>query len=154
MKLHSPRELWSHEDEKVREFGKAFFVFLAVIGAIAAHRALRAVGAGWTPLDTSLPIVWQAARHWWLSAWAVLTFSAAFPWFSRPVYVLAMLLSMCVGFVLSNVILFLMFATLFVFIGRMRAASSPIKKGFESGSPTYWQKHKGVEGPARYYRQY
>lgn len=154
MKLHSPKELWSHEDERVREFGKAFFVFLAVIGAIVAHRALRAVGAAWLPLETSTPIVWHAARTWWLSAWAVLTFTAAFPWFSRPVYVLAMLASMCIGFVLSNVILFLMFATLFVVIGRLRAASSPIKKGFEQGAPSYWSKHRGVEGQSRYYRQY
>lgn len=154
MKLFSPKELWSHEDDKVREFGKAFFVFLAAIGAVVAHKALRAVGAGWTPLETAAPIVWHAARTWWLSAWAVLTFSAAFPWFSRPVYVLAMLFSMCIGFVVSNVVLFLMFATLFVAIGRLRAATSPIQKSFEKNAPSYWKKHRSVDGTGRYYRQY
>ena len=154
MKLPSPREIWAHDDERVREFGKAFFVFLAILGALAARHALRAVGAHLRPLDVSVPIAWQAARHWWLGAWAVLTFSAAFPWFSRPVYVVATVVSMIIGFVIGNTVLFLTFITLFVALGRLRASSSPIKKGFERDRASYWNKHRGVETTARYYRQY
>lgn len=154
MKLPSAKEIWAHDDEKVREFGKAFFVFLAIIGALMARSALKSKGAQLFPLEIGLPIAWDAARHWWLGAWAVLTFSTAFPWFSRPVYVIATIASMAIGFVVSNVVLFLMFATMFVFIGRMRAATSPIKKRFERDTATYWTKHKSVEATDRYYRQY
>lgn len=152
MHLPSVREIWSHDDERVREFGKAFFVVLAIFGAVAARSALARMTVS---LDgaTRLAVTWQAAKLWWLSAWAVLTFAAAFPWFMRPVYVVVNLVGMCIGFVVGQVVLALMWLGMFVTMGRMRRATSPIQKAFDRERPSYWRPHAPVKSD-RYYRQY
>ena len=158
MKLESPRELWSHGDDKVREFGKAFFVVLALVGAAAARRALahhpvEPVHAV-PDLSLKLAIVWEAAKVPWLSAWAVLTFACAFPWFVRPVYVALTLVGMAIGFAVGNVLLGATWLTLFVAIGRLRRASSPVELERDPARATYWKPHEKVRSSSRYYRQY
>jgi hypothetical protein len=150
LKLPSPSEIWSHDDQRVRDFGKAFFVVLAAFGAWSAYRALGASPAG-TP---RLPVIWAAARTWWLAAWAVLTFAAAFPWAMRPVYLLLTVVGMSIGFVLGHAVLALTFFTMFVAIGRMRRASSPVARGFDRQASSYWSAHPKVNSATRYYRQY
>lgn len=152
LSLPKPSEFWNHEDQKVRDFGKAFFVVLAFFGAMAARRALAACD-GHFP-EGKLAVIWSAGRTWWLTAWAVLTFASAFPWFARPVYVAISVVGMSIGFVLGNAVLALMFFTLFVVIGRMRRPSSPVARGFEPGAASYWSTHKSAGSTARYYRQY
>lgn len=154
MKLPSPAEIWAHEDEKVREFGKAFFAFLCIVALVVGRRKLQACGMSLFPVANSWPILWGAMGPWLLGAWAVLTFTSAFPWFSRPVYVAATIFSMIIGFVMGHVVLLLLFVTLFVTIGRLRAASSPIRKSFEKDAQSYWIKHRPAPEAGRYYRQY
>lgn len=154
MKLPSPSEIWSHEDRRVRDFGKAFFVILAAFGAMAAWRALGACPREALCADGRLPVIWHAARTWWLSAWAVLTFAAAFPWAMRPVYLVLTLVGMSIGFVLGHAVLALVWVTLFVTIGRMRRATSPVTRAFDRAAPSYWTPHAKVRSTTRYYRQY
>lgn len=147
-----PSEFWNHDEQRIRDFGKAFFVVLALFGAMAARRALSSAHAH---LEVSrLDIVWHAARSWWLAAWAVLTFASAFPWFTRPVYVVISVVGMSIGFLLGHTVLALMFFTLFVTIGRARRATSPIAKGLDPAASTYWSTHRTADSTARYYRQY
>lgn len=154
MKLPSVREMWGHEDDRVREFGKAFFVVLVIFGALAARSALNKLGAA--PLDGALrmAVAWEAAKLWWLSAWAVLTFATAFPWFTRPVYVLMNLVGMSIGFVFGHVVLGMMWIGMFATIGYMRRATSPVQMRFDKQAQTYWKKHATVKSPDRYYRQW
>ena len=154
MKTFSPREIWAHDDGKIREFGKAGFVVLAILGALAARRALAAHPLVLGLTGSRLPIVWQAARLYWLSGWALLTFAGAFPWFTRPLYVAMTVVGMSIGAVLGHAVLALTFFTLFVAIGRLRRTSSPVEMGFDRAAPTYWKTHEQVSDPKRYYRQY
>lgn len=154
MMLPSPSEIWSHDDQRVRDFGKAFFVILAAVGGVAAWRALGACPHQELCAAGRLTVIWEAARMWWLSAWAVLTFAAAFPWAMRPAYLILTVLGMSIGFVLGHAVLALVFFTLFVTIGRGRRATSPVIRTFDRSAASYWAPHAKVRSTTRYYRQY
>jgi hypothetical protein len=147
-----PSEFWNHDEQRIRDFGKAFFVVLAVFGGMAARRATNACHGNY-PVGY-FQVVWEAAQYWWLTAWAVLTFTNAFPWFTRPLYVVVSVVGMSIGFVLGHAVLALMFFTLIVWIGRMRRPTSPIAKTLDTAAPTYWSAHRPAGSTARYYRQY
>ena len=87
---------------------------------------------------------------------AVGLFLLALPQFARPVYVPWYFVACCVGLVIGNLALALVFFVLVTSLGwLMRALGRrPLRKSFDKQAGTYWQDAEQVDDPNRYYRQF
>ncbi len=80
----------------------------------------------------------------------------AVPQIARPVYVVWYFVACCIGLVVGNLALAIVFYVLITGIGLvMRALGrQPVRKGFDKRAATYWQDAEQVDDPKRYYRQF
>ena len=80
----------------------------------------------------------------------------AVPQIARPVYVVWYLVACCIGLVVGNLALALVFFVLVSGLGWvMRALGRrPARKGFDKRAATYWHDAEQVDDPERYYRQF
>ena len=80
----------------------------------------------------------------------------AVPKIVRPVYVVWYLVACCIGLVVGNLALALVFFVLVSGLGLvMRALGRrPVRKGFDKRAATYWHDAEQVDDPERYYRQF
>jgi hypothetical protein len=78
------------------------------------------------------------------------------PQIARPVYVVWYLVACCIGLVVGNLALALVFFVLVSGLGLvMRALGRrPVSKGFDKRAATYWHDAEQVDDPERYYRQF
>lgn len=60
------------------------------------------------------------------------------------------------GFVVSHVLLFLVFFGVFAPLGLLMRACGrdPLRRTFDSTAETYWEKHNAPAPPARYFKQF
>jgi len=78
------------------------------------------------------------------------------PFLAKPFYVVWYFLACCIGVVVGNLMLVLLYygvVTVLGFLVRLLGRSL-ISKGFTKGTPTYWQKPEPVLDYKRYYRQF
>jgi hypothetical protein len=153
MVIPNIRELYGHPDEKIRGFGKLASLILVGIGIWMAVKS-RAAGSPTCAFGCPFATFLAAGKACWFAALVVLAGSIFAPCLIRPFYILLSFVGMCVGFVLGHVVLTLTYLTLFVLIGRLRRATSPVTKRFEPSVPTYWTKRGPAKSLDRYYRQY
>jgi uncharacterized membrane protein YccC len=80
----------------------------------------------------------------------------ALPQIARPVYVVWYFAACCVGTVVGNVALGIVFYVLVTGVGLfMRALGRRlVRKTFDKRATTYWQDAEQVDDPNRYYRQF
>lgn len=80
----------------------------------------------------------------------------ALPQITRPFYVGWYFAACCVGLVVANLMLAIVFFVLVTGLGLlMRAVGRrPVRKTFDRGAATYWQDAEPVDDPQRYYRQF
>jgi hypothetical protein len=80
----------------------------------------------------------------------------AVPQIARPFYVVWYFVACCIGTVVGNLALAIVFFVLVTGLGLfMRAfGRRPFRKTFDNRAATYWQDTERVDDPSRYYRQF
>ena len=80
----------------------------------------------------------------------------ALPQIARPFYVAWYFVACCIGMVVGNLALAIVFFGLVTGLGLlMRAVGRrPVRKTFDKRAATYWQDAEHVDDPNRYYRQF
>jgi hypothetical protein len=80
----------------------------------------------------------------------------ALPQIARPVYVAWYFVACCIGTVVGNLALGIVFFVLVTGIGLLMRALGrrPVRKTFDKRAATYWQDAEQVDDPNRYYRQF
>jgi hypothetical protein len=78
------------------------------------------------------------------------------PQIARPFYVAWYFVACCIGIVVGNVALGIVFYVLVTGIGLLMRALGrrPVCKTFDKRASTYWQDAEQVDDPNRYYRQF
>ena len=80
----------------------------------------------------------------------------AVPQLARPLYVAWYFVACCIGVVVGNLALAIVFFVVLTGLGLvMRALGRhPVRKGFDKRAATYWHDGEQVDDPKRYYRQF
>jgi len=80
----------------------------------------------------------------------------ALPQLARPIYVAWYFVACCIGVVVGNLALAVVFFVVLTGLGLvMRALGRhPVSKGFDKRAATYWHDGEPVDDPRRYYRQF
>jgi hypothetical protein len=78
------------------------------------------------------------------------------PQIARPFYVLWYFVACCMGLLVGNLALAIVFFVLVTGIGLLMRAFGrrPVRKTFDKRAATYWQDAEQVDDPNRYYRQF
>lgn len=134
------------------------------INRTPSRRQLRQFAAFWFPAFWAL-VGFLLYRRFgpgvlpyavWGTAAAVSVAGLLSPAFMRWVFVGMMTLTFPIGWVISNVILMLVYYGVLTPIGlAMRLAGrDPMQRRFEPGARSYWVPRSGDVAPSRYFRQY
>jgi hypothetical protein len=80
----------------------------------------------------------------------------ALPQMARPFYVAWYFVACCIGTVVGNLALAIVFFVLVTGLGLLMRALGrrPVRKTFDKRAATYWQDAEHVDDPNRYYRQF
>ncbi len=80
----------------------------------------------------------------------------ALPQIARPIYVGWYFVACCIGTVVGNLALGIVFFVLVTGLGLLMRALGrrPLRKTFDKRAATYWQDPEQVDDPNRYYRQF
>ena len=121
-------------------FGAILFVFFIVIGGVIG----RALGS-----DVTRNVLWGAGALLGLAYYAV-------PGLRRPMFVGWMYAAYPLGFVVSHVLLGLVYFGVVTPIGLlMRAVGhDPMTRRLDRSAPTYWVEREQVSDVKRYFRQF
>ena len=127
--------------KQLNQFGFVWLGFLTLFGVIAFFK-----------LDAPTP-----AKVLWVLAVVVPVVGWLVPGFMRLVFVGMSYLAWPIGFVVSHVVLALVYYLVFVPIGLLMRVFGydPMQRGFDPGAATYWiaRDPKSSE-PKRYFRQF
>ena len=121
-------------------FGVLFAGFFGLLGLLAWRKS---------GLGASTEVLWSVAV-------AVPLVYYAIPAIRRPLFVLFMYLAFPIGFVISHLVLVLVYFLVFTPIGLvMRLLRfDPLQRHFDRGRETYWIERSSGEETSRYFRQY
>jgi hypothetical protein len=137
---------WQPDTAARRVFAKSLMIGLPCVAV--AFALLRWLGTG----------VWDStsAVQYGGAGFAVGALFYALPTIARPFYVVWYALACCIGFVVGNVLLGLIFYVLVTGIGLVRRLSgrAAIRKGPDPRATTYWVDAPPAPAPNRYYRQF
>lgn len=83
-------------------------------------------------------------------------FSALWPRANQPLYVLLALVSFPIGYVLSHVVLGIIFYLVLTPLGLFfrLVGRDPLSRRFDPEAESYWTSHAGTKDDERYFRQY
>ena len=137
---------WKPGPDEKRKLAKSLAIGCPVVGLLLLI-AVRLKTGAWgfqVPLEVA-----------GIGLLAAITF-LLLPELVRPFYVLWYFLACCIGFVVGNLILALLFYVGVTGIGIGRRVFSPhsFRKGFDKQASTYWRDAEQIDDPARYYRQF
>ena len=141
---------WHPDRRRLRGFGLAALVAFAALGAwVWVRRSIVGFALGDPAAETASGVLWAAA-----GACGVL--AAAAPACLRPLYVVLSLIGAPIGFVVSHVILAIVYYGILTPIGlAMRLAGrDPLHRNFDRAAGTYWVPRGVAPEPKRYFRQF
>jgi hypothetical protein len=130
---------WKPKPRELRQFAALWLVFFGLIGAY-----LRFVGGAPT----------AAAVLWAISLVGVVGMLA--PSFVRPLYVVWMGLAMPIGWLVSHLLLLVMYYLVLTPIGLiMRACGyDPLERRFDRTAKSYWYDQEPTTGFEQYFKQF
>jgi hypothetical protein len=129
---------WNPDRKELRSFAVAMLVGFAILGLIAAAKA-RGFG-------TPTFVLWTAG--------IVLAMASQVPGMGRGAYRAVYVPSSLIGFVVSQVLLTLIFVVVFIPIGFVLRLTGKDPLYLRPGKRLHWFKHAASTERRRYYRQY
>ena len=136
---------WKPNTRKLREFGIASLICFSAIGFFIAHKVGVFNGSGrWTAPG----VLWGLAV---CGALGILL-----PPLIRPLYLVLMAIAMPIGWVMSHVLLGLVFYGLFTPIALFfrLVGRDALQRKIDAKAPTYWEQAPPERKPGDYYRQF
>ena len=141
---------WHPDRKQLRGFG---WVCLLAFGVIATWCFFRhsLLGFSIAPLAAE-----RVAYALWTLAGLCAMLGLTAPPALRPVYVGLTLIGLPIGFVVSHVVMFVVFYGVLTPVGLMfrLVGYDPLQRRFEPGAPTYWVRRRPEQGAKRYFRQF
>jgi hypothetical protein len=137
---------WNPGTRERRKFALSLIIgFPCIAGVLLLIGFLR--GKGW-----NLPLA-GAVGGGGLAAGLVLL---ALPQIARPFYVAWYFAACCIGIVVGNLALGIVFFVLVTGLGLLMRilGRQPMRKTFDKRAATYWRDAEPVDDPSRYYRQF
>jgi hypothetical protein len=137
---------WNPDPRERRKFALSLVIGFPCIALILLLLGyLR--GKGWNiPLAATIGVGGLAVGLVLLAA----------PQIARPLYVAWYFVACCIGTVVGNLALGIVFFVLVTGVGLLMRAfgRQPVRKSFDRQAKTYWQDAEPVDDPNRYYRQF
>jgi hypothetical protein len=137
---------WHPSEKQLRQFAVISLVGFGVIGCIAAWKSGAWTGGG----------AWTASLALWIAGAAIGLSGLIVPRAVWPVYVVLMALALPIGWVLTHVLLVVLYfgvftpiAMIFRLVGR-----DPLHRRFEPDLDSYWIERPPHPAPGRYFRQF
>ncbi len=126
--------------KELRVFSLAALAFLAVVGWIVVRRT------GSIPAGAAVAGVGLVC--------GALAFTV--PQALRPLWVVLMVVNYPIGWVVTHVVMALIFYLVVTPVGVIMRLSGrdPMERGFDRTAKTYWKPRRTEHDPARYFRQY
>lgn len=141
---------WRPDERQLRTFGAIGAVALTVLGGLATWRG--------SLLGIQLEVA--TAQRVAYALWGAGALAAVLAWMAPrsllPIYVIATAISLPIGFVISYVVLGILFylvLTPFGLVFRL-LGRDPLERRFDKASRSYWVARSPVDDVSRYYRQY
>jgi hypothetical protein len=130
---------WKPTSRELRQFSAAWLVVFGLIGGY---------GLWSDPRSTAALIVSASA--------CIGLLGLVRPRTLQPLYIVAMLIALPIGWVVSHVLLAIIYFVVFTFIGlAMRLAGhDPLQRKFDRMASTYWQPRNKNENPDRYFKEF
>jgi ABC-type uncharacterized transport system permease subunit len=121
-------------------FGLIFLSFLSLVGAVLWYKA-----------DAQ-----TAAKALWITAGVVTVLYYAIPPMRRPLYLAWMYAAFPIGWVMSHLVLGIVFYLVFTPIGLILrlAGKDPMSRKTRRDQDSYWVEHDPHNKPERYFRQF
>ena len=141
---------WHPDRRRLRGFGLAALVAFAALGAwVWVRHSIVGFTIGDRAAEAAAGVLWAAA-----GACGVL--AAAAPAWLRPLYVALSILGAPIGFMVSYVILAIVYYGILTPIGlAMRLAGrDPLCRKFDRSAGTYWVRRPPAVEAKRYFRQF
>jgi hypothetical protein len=141
---------WHPDRRRLRGFGLAALVAFAALGAwVWVRHSIVGFAIGDPAAETAAGVLWAAAG-------ACGALAAAAPAWLRPLYVALGLLGAPIGFMVSHVILAIVYYGILTPIGlAMRLAGrDPLYRKFDRSAGTYWVRRPQAAEAKRYFRQF
>ncbi len=137
---------WKPSRSKLREFAVIWLVAFSLIAALLAWKMGCFSGAG----------SWRIPVFLWALAVLVGITGIILPGAVRPVYIAWMGIAFPIGWLLSHVLLALIYYGLFTLIAavfRLLGRDS-LKRKFDQAAATYWEKHEPAASTKRYLQKF
>jgi hypothetical protein len=141
---------WHPDRRRLRGFGLAALVAFAALGAwVWVRHSILGFAIGDGAAKTAAGLLWDAA-----GACGVL--AAVAPACLRPLYVVLSLLGAPIGFVVSYVILAIIYYGILTPIGLVMrlVGRDPLHRKFDRSAGTYWVRRPQAADARRYFRQF
>ena len=124
----------------LRAFGLLLAVFCGLVGLLLAWRFDAPVAARWV----------------WITGGGLAVLYYAVPPLRLPMYRGWLYLFFPVGWVLSHVLLAVIYYLVLTPIGLVRrvVGKDPMARSFDPAASTYWTAHRARQDPDRYFRQF
>lgn len=139
---------WKPDTRQLRQFGLAGLIALGAIGAWVFFRHRFWVDMTPEKATRTAYILWGIAAAFGLLA-------AAAPQVLKPVYLVLTIITLPIGWVVSQVVLVILFYLILTPLGlffRM-IGRDPLQRRLDPNARSYWEKRPGITDPKRYYRQ-
>jgi hypothetical protein len=140
---------WKPERSTLRNFGLIALVAFGVFGALARWHVYPFHGISEAAGACTAVVLWLLAAYCGFFAFVA-------PVAVKPIYLLLTVVTFPIGFVLSYVVMAVMYylvitpvGLVFKVIGR-----DPMHRAFDPAAPTYWIRRRAPVGGKRYFRQF
>ncbi len=137
---------WNPDRRKLRQFGLFMLAGCAVLGLLVAWRA------GWALLAPE----WNRTTVIWVAGGAMGFLALIRPGWLRPFYLIWMGLAFPIGWVLSHVLLGVVFYGVFTLVGLLFRilGRDPLRLKRPEGATSYWVVRTSGRRAADYFRQF
>jgi hypothetical protein len=130
---------WKPNQRELRQFSLAWTVFFGLIGAYSLWALDAPVAA------STFWIVAAVGVGGWLRPRAI-----------RPAYLVMMALALPIGWVVSRLLLVVVYYLVLTPIGLVLRlfGYDPLCRKMDGSATSYWAEHKSTDDPAQYFKQY
>jgi hypothetical protein len=137
---------WNPDIRKLRQFGLLMLAGCAVVGLLVAWRT------DWA----SLAPEWNRTTVIWAAGCATALLALGRPGWLRPLYLVWMGLAFPIGWVLSHILLGVVFYGVFTSVGAMFRilGRDPLRLKRPEGATSYWVERTSRRRAADYFRQF